>query len=417
LTNKEFVKYASCRFCKSNKITKVITLGKMPLAGGFLKNIADFKNEKKFPLDLFFCRECYLIQTSIAINPDKLFKKYFYFSSKIQTLIDHFQKTALKINKSLKNGSFVVEIGCNDGEFIKALQKNGYRALGIDPASNIVKPLIKTGAPIINDYFSENLAKKIVKKHGQADAIYSFHTLAHIPDMLDIIKGIKLLLKSEGYLAFEVHYIGDLLKGLQYDMIYHEHLHYYSLLSLKNLFKQFNMEIFKIEKNKVRAGSITYLVQNINTKRIRINSSVLELEKEERRQKLNTIIPYLNFNSKIQKSKNDLITLVKKLKKKNLKIAGYGASGRGTIMTNYCNLSPKFIDFVVDDSSAKENHFMPGTHNLILNPIELLKQKVDYAIVFAWPFITEIRKRNIQFIKNGGKLIIPLPKITITNEK
>lgn len=402
-------KYNSCRFCMSSNLLKVINLGKMPLAGGFIKNRGGFTREKKYPLALNFCKDCYLLQTSISINPDILFKKYFYFSSTINTLTEHFNAVAKELKKILKKESFVVEIGSNDGGFIKALRKEGYKALGVDPASNIVKPLIKEGLPIINNYFSVKVAKKIIMKYGNCDVIYSFHTLAHIPDMRDVISGIKLLLKPQGYLAFEVHYLGNLIDEMQYDMIYHEHLHYYSLLTLEKFFSQYDMEVFHVERNNQRAGSITYFVQNKGNRKIK--SSVRNLKKKELKMGLNKQITYLKFNTKITKTKNDLLKLLNKLNKE--KIAGYGASGRGTVVSNFIGLGIKKMRFVVDDSIAKQGNFMPGTHNPIYSPKKLLSEGISYAIVFAWPFIDEVLKRNKTYIKNGGRFIVPLPKVKI----
>ncbi len=411
--SKDFTKFTKCRFCNSDKLIKVINLGKMPLAGGFIKKKTDFKKEKKYPLELIFCKDCYLLQTGISINPDILFKKYFYFSSSIKTLVEHFNKTAQKISKNLKKGSFIVEIGCNDGEFIKALQKNKFNALGIDPAANIVKPLIKKGMPIINSYFNQSVANKIAKLYGNADAIYSFHSLAHIPDMHEVVKGIKLLLKPEGYLAFEVHYLGNLLRETQYDMIYHEHLHYYSLITLKKFFSQYEMEIYDIERNNLRSGSITYFVQDINTGKKRVSRRVKSLEKNELKEKLNTPIPYLRFYKKIKNTKKDLLHLLNKLNKDNKTITGYGASGRGAVIINYCGLDMKLLKFIVDDAPAKQGCFMPGTHNPIHSPQELINQNSDYSVVFAWPFIEEVKKRNQDYLRNGGKFILPLPKVKV----
>ena len=411
--SKNFIKFTKCRFCNSGKLIKVIDLGLMPLAGGFIKKKTDFKKEKKYPLDLFFCKNCYLLQTGISINPDILFKEYFYFSSSIKTLVDHFNKTAQKISNDLREGSSIVEIGCNDGEFIKALQKSKFKACGVDPATNIVKPLIKKGMPIINSYFNQSVAKKISKKYGKADAIYSFHSLAHIPDMHEVVKGIKILLKPEGYLAFEVHYLGNLLEGLQYDMIYHEHLHYYSLITLKKFFGQYNMEIYDIERNNLRSGSITYFVQDINTGKKKMSRRVKSLEKNELKEKLNTPIPYLKFYKKIKNTKKDLLHLLNKLNKDNKTITGYGASGRGTVILNYCGLDAKLLKFVVDDAPAKHGCFMPGTHNPIFSSQELVNQNSDYSVVFAWPFIEEVKKRNKTFMKNGGKFILPVTKVKV----
>lgn len=406
----EYKKHKKCRFCDSVNITAVVDLGKMPLAGGFLKDKKDFSKEKKYPLVLNFCKDCYLLQTSISINPDTLFKNYFYFSSAIKTLVEHFNNIALKLPKRLKKGSFIVEIGSNDGGFIKALLANGYKALGVDPARNVVRPLIKAGLPAVNAYFSEKVAKSIVGKYGKADAIYSFHSLAHIPDMNEIAKGIKVLLKPEGYLSFEVHYLGNLLNEMQYDMIYHEHLHYYSLLTLVNFFKKFDMEIFDVEAVNQRAGSMNYYIQNKGGGR-KISQRVKKMAEEEKKMKLNKEITYKKFNIRVQKTKKDLLKTLDYLIKKDQIIVGYGASGRGTVVCNYCGLDSKYLKFVVDDAPAKQGKFMPGTHNPILSPAELLDNGVKYSVVFAWPFINEVNKRNADFKKKGGKFIVPLPKV------
>lgn len=412
--NSSYKTFKTCRFCNSKEVIKVIDLGKMPLAGGFIKNKKDLKKEKKYPISLNFCKKCYLLQTSVAINPDILFRSnYFYHSSAIKTLVEHFQQTAFNLKKTLKKNSKVLEIGCNDGAFVEALEKNGYTAIGVDPATNIVNPLIKAGKPIINAYFSEKVAKKILKKYGNIDAIYSFHALAHITDMHDVLRGIKLLLKPEGFLAFEVHYLGNLLEGMQYDMIYHEHLHYYSLISLQNFFKQYDMEIFDYERSEVRAGSILFYVQNSSGER-KVSPSVKKLQNQELKLKLDKPAPYLSFDKKIKHTRKELLGLLNELKTKKITIAGYGASGRGTVILNYCGLNSKFIDFIVDDAPAKHNCYMPGTHNPIYSPSKLTEEDIKYAVVFAWPFIKEVKNRNKLYLDNKGKFILPLPRVKIT---
>lgn len=410
----EYKVYKSCRFCFSKKVLTVVDLGVMPLAGGFLTKKSQFKKEKKYPISLLFCKNCYLLQTSISVNPDILFKKdYFYHSSAIKTLVDHFEKTAKQIKRHLRKGSFVMEIGCNDGSFIRAVEKNGFKAVGVDPADNIVKPIIREGLPVVDDYFTEEVAKKILRINGKADAIYSFHTLAHIVDMHDVMRGIKLLLKSEGYLAFEVHYLGTLLRDMQYDMIYHEHLHYYSFLTIEKLLDQYDMEVYNVQRNEVRAGSIFYFVQNKKTGKRKISKKVGNLRKQEIKQKLNTKVPYLEFHKKIQNTKKDLLSILNKLKKKKVQITGYGASGRATVILNYCGLNTNFLEFIVDDASSKQNCFMPGTHNPIYSPSKLFNAKIKYSVVFAWPFINEVKKRNKKYTKSGGKFILPLPKVKL----
>jgi SAM-dependent methyltransferase len=311
---------------------------------------------------------------------------------------------------------FIVEIGCNDGSFIQSLLKHGYKTLGIDPAQNITQPLVKQGLPIINDYFSERLAKKIVKKYGHADAVYSFHTLAHIEDMNDVIRGVKTLLKRRGFLTFEVHYLGDLIRGTQYDMMYHEHQFYYSLMALKNFFAMHDMEIFDVKPVPIRGGSMMYFVQNKQFGKRKISKNIDVLLTKEKKQGLDKVKTYTAFFRYIYNTKRKLLKLLNEIKAKKQTIAGYGASGRGTTLMNYCNLTKHLIDYVIDDATAKHGAYTPGTHHEIYSSAVLnSSNRPDYVVLFAWPFIEEIKKRHVRYLEKCGKFIVPLPKVRIVS--
>lgn len=413
----EYRSYDICRFCSSKLLFPVINLGNVPLAGGFIKSQNALNQEKFYPLVISFCKNCFLLQSINVIHVDTLFKNYFYHSSAINTLIDHFKTTAkeLLINTPKKD-TFVVEIGCNDGTFINAVLNNNAQALGVDPATNIVKPLIKKGMPIINDYFTELLATKIKKKYGQADIIFSSNTLAHIEDMHDVVKGIKTLLKPNGSLVFEIHYLGNVLGELQYDMIYHEHQYYYSLMTLKKLFAHYEMDIYDVKLIPIHAGSLRLYVQNKKGGKHEISKNVQTLIKKEKQQKFDKLTTYLSYAKKIEKTKNELLKLLETLKKNKKTIAGYGASGRGTIIMNYCGLTNDFLEYVIDDAPAKQGAYTPGT-NLPIVPSNILrsKDKPDFVILFAWSFFEEIKKRNKKYLEKGGKFIVPLPKVHISS--
>lgn len=413
----EYRNYDKCRFCQHD-IFPAINLGNVPLAGGFIKKIDDesIANEKFYPLELFFCPQCYLLQTNNVIDKETLFKDYYYHSSAIKTLVKHFESNVNSLVGLLPdtNKKFIIEIGCNDGELISILLKKGFRALGVDPASNIVKPLIKKGLPIINDYFSESLASRIVRQHGKADTIISFHTLAHIEDMHDVIRGIKILLKDDGFLAFEVHYLGNLIREFQYDMIYHEHQFYYSLHSIINLFKMHGMEIFDAQMTPIRSGSIMFFAQKSKTGKRKLSKNIKKIISMEKKIDLNKIQTFLRFSKKIERTKKDLVKLLTSIKKNKKTIAGYGASGRGTVIMNYCGIGKNFLDYVIDDAPIKQGAYTPGNHlKIVPSTILNTTKKPDYIVLFAWPFWKEIKKRNLRYIKNGGKFIVPLPQVKI----
>ncbi len=409
----EYRYYNYCRFCLNATLTKVINLGYVPLAGGFLKK--DFRNEKFYPLELALCENCLLLQSVVAIDKKTLFKKYFYFSSAIKTLSNYFEVISEGIKNNFTNpkDKFIVEIGSNDGILLEKLSKSGFKTLGVDPATNVVKS-VKKNVNIINDFFTEKLSKKISKKYGKADVIVSFNTLAHIEDMHDVIKGIKHLLKKDGFLEFGVHYLGNLIKEKQYDMIYHEHQYYYSLLALINFLEIYDMEIFDVKRIRMHAGSIIFFVQNKKYGTRKIAENVMQLKNKEIEQGLDKIKTYSNFMKSIEKSKTDLIKIIKKLRKEKKRIVGYGASGRGTTIMNYAGLTSELLDCVIDDAPGKQGAYTPGNH-LKIYPSNILykKNKPDYVLLFAWSFFEEIENKHKEFINKGGKFIIPLPKVRI----
>lgn len=411
----EYSHYDICRFCYSDKLAAFINLRHVPLAGGFLKNQKSFAKEKFYPLVLSFCQNCFLVQSNNVINQNLLFKDYFYHSSTIKTLVAHFEKTVKEFSKQAGNTNekLIVEIGCNDGAFIREALRHGFKALGVDPAGNIVNPLIKEGLPVINEYFTSKTARKILKKHGKADIIYSSNTLAHIEDMHDVFRGIKNLLKKEGMLVFENHYLGNLIKEMQYDMIYHEHQYYYSLCAIVNFLKQHDMEVFSAKFIPVHAGSIRVYIQNKNGTR-KIENTVLKIIKKEQEDSLTSKRAFSNFGKNILKTRRDLIKLLCKIKKQGKKIAGYGASGRGTIIMNYCGIDNKYMDYVIDDAPAKQGAYTPGTHlQIVSSKILNSKNRPDYVVLFAWSFSEEIKGKNKKYLENGGKFIVPLPKVKI----
>ncbi len=410
--------YDICRFCFRELQSPVIDLGYVPLAGGLMQSKKNFGNEMFYPLEVAFCENCFLVQSVNVINKDILFKNYFYYSSAIKTLSTHFTYVAEEMYVQLKKmpHPFVVEIGCNDATLIRQLTEKGIQSIGIDPAANIVNPLIKKKLSIINNYFTEQVAKNVAKQYSRADIICGFNVLAHIEDMHDVLKGIKILLKDDGFLLFETHYLGSLLKEIQYDMIYHEHQYYYSLTALQKFFDMYDMEIFDIRPIRIHGGSMRYYVQNRKPGQRPISRSVKECLVKEKQLKLYERATYLSYAKKVSKTRTDLLRLLDILKKQNKTIAGYGASGRGTIIMNYCNLNKKYLDYIIDDAPAKQGAYTPGNHLPIRSSTILQsKNKPDYILLFAWPFLREIKEKNKEYLKNGGKFILPLPKVEIIN--
>lgn len=415
----EYRHYDYCRFCGSSKIASVINLGYMPLAGGFIlsENAAtEIKKEKLFPLNIHFCRACYLLHVVDVIDKKKLFTHYFYESSAITTLVQHFQEIATTIRQETNNDNpFVVEVGANDGAFVRAVQDQKIKVVGVDPARNIVSKAQQAGLPIELGYFAPQIARSLVKKYGQADAIYSFNTLAHIEDMHAVAEAVKILLSPTGYLTFEIHYLGSVVDELQYDMIYHEHQYYYSLLTLQKFFDLHDMEVWRARIVPTHAGSLQVSVQKKSAGQRPIDVSVYELIKQEKKKKYDNFTTFKKLGAKIEDTKKKLLETLTRFKKQGKKIAGYGASGRGTIISNYCDLSQQYLDYVIDDAPAKIGVITPGVHQKVYSSKILeSKDRPDYVVLFAWSFLNEIRARNKNYLSSGGKFILPLPEVKVT---
>lgn len=415
----KFIHRTNCRFCESKNLVKILDFGNVPLAGGFLKE-EDFSNEKFYPLELNFCKDCYLIQVSNVVPAEVLFKNYFYFSSAIKTLVDHLADFANETNGRFLKGRkapSVFEIGCNDGVMLKPFAKLGVKAVGIDPATNVVNSIDAKDITVINDYFCEDVSKKILVQHGRFDAIVSSYSFAHIDDMISVIKGVKTLLKDDGVFIFEVYYLGTLIEEMQYDMIYHEHMSYYSLKSLEKFLGKYDMEIFDVKFTPgVRSGAVRFYAHNTGNKEP-VSNTVKDMMHTEHLRGYDKVETFLGYANKVNKTRVQLMELLNRLKKEKKTIIGYGASGRGTTIMNYCGIDMKFLDYVVDDAPAKHGFFTPGTH-VPIKPWDFTKEGKfpEYSLLFAWSFVNEVKKRRADYLKQGGKFIVPLPEVSIVSQ-
>lgn len=407
----EFVRHTRCRFCRGSRLVKFLDFGEVPLAGAFLRP-QDAAAEKFYPLALHFCSDCTLVQVTDAVPVQTLFSNYFYFSSAIGSLVEHFTELAREVAQCFAppGRSLAVEIGCNDGVLLKPLRALGVNALGVDPAVNVVRASGLPPSVIINDCFTQRIARQIRAEHGRADAILSSFSFAHIDDMHQVMNGVRDLLKDDGVFIFEVYYLGIMLDEMQYDMIYHEHMSYYSLLSLSNFFERFGMEIFDVRRSPLRAGTMRFYARVKGGGDKPISPAVGQLLDYERGRRLQCADTYLGFGAKVAHTRRELLGLLDRLKSENRSIIGYGASGRATTIMTYCGIDRRYLDYVVDDAPAKHGFCTPGTHVPIRPWSAAQATPPDYALLFAWSFADEVRKRRMDYLQAGGRFIIPLPE-------
>lgn len=392
---------SECRFCQSKNIYKFLDFGFMPHAGDFL-NKFEIGKEKYYPLRIFYCKKCYLVQVLDIPDPKDLFTNYKYAST--YSLKNYFEKYAIKLSKLFKRNDFIIEIGCNDGVLLKPLKELGARVLGIDPAI-----LIKDKKVLVeNKFFNEKTSKFILKKYGKADVILASNVMAHIDDMTGVLKGIKNILKPSGVFIFEVHYLPSLINNMQYDFFYNEHLSYYTLTTLKRFFQKFGLTLTKVENTKVHGGSIRVYVK-IDNVECKINNSVQKMLDYEKSNGFLKLEKYKNFAREVEKSKISLLNKIIKLKSNNNKLVGYGASGRANTILNYCGITSNMINYIVDESPLRAGKYTPGVYIPIKN-LDYFKndKNIRNVILFAGAYKKQIIDKNKEFIKRGGRFISPM---------
>ena len=404
-----------CSFCDSRDTTEIIDFGDVALAGGFLKP-EQFDTELKYPLRVHFCNDCYAVQVIDKINPQVLFDDYFYFSSSIVTLREHFKEYAIEVTSRFlePESSTVLEFGCNDGILLKPLaDQNVHTVIGVDPASNVVSKIDDARIDVINDFFNEPTAKRVVEEFGKVHMVMANNVYAHISDIQGITRAVAEVLDDDGVFVFEVHYLGKVINDMQYDMIYHEHLYYYSLLSAIKHFERYEMTVFDIKPVPIHGGSMRfYVCKNAGKHASSISFEVTALREEETRLGFHRKETYKDFASAVAQQKMELLAMLDKLKHQGFSIAGYGASGRANTMIQYCGIDQSHLDYMIDDAPAKTGYYTPGSHFLI-HPSTVLYEASppDYLLIFAWSFYDEIAQRNVKYLDDGGKMIVPLPVV------
>jgi len=393
-----------CAVCDNTELKSIMEYGMVPLAGDFPSK-TELLNDRKFNLNVEFCDKCSLLQTDSVIDADILFKDYRYMSS--IGLSGHFKSVAEMIKEKF-NPKKVLEIGSNDGVLLKPLQDLGIDCVGVEPAINISQVAKDKGCNVINDYFNEEAVEKY-NLDSKFDLAVSNNCFAHIDDIKSIVKGVKKSLKPNGKFMVEVHYVKNLIEQLQYDNIYHEHLYYYSLNALNNLFSQFDMTIIGFEEIPIHAGSIRVIVEN---DKIDCPLNVSKRLKEEEKWGLTSIDWLEDFGDKVRNHISTIKNTLTELKSKGHKICGYGASGRANMICNLAEITPDIVEYIVDESPERAGRFIAGTHVPIVDKSHLDgdEEKPTYIIIFAWNF----SKMIIEKLKgNGYKYIIAFPTMNI----
>ena len=404
----------ACRSCAANGLETVLSLGRMPLANALLTQDQLGEPEETYPLELAFCPRCTLAQITETVPPEKLFRNYLYFSSFSDTVLCHSAALVERIIRDRRLGAShqVVEIASNDGYLLQFYRRAGIPVLGIEPARNIAQVARGKGIRTLEEFFSRDVAARLRAQGERADVIHANNVLAHVADLNGFVAGLTELLTPGGVAVLEMPYVADMVAGVEFDTIYHEHLCYFSLTALVKLFERHGLTIHHVERLPIHGGSLRVFAGHTE-EQATAQPSVMTLLDREQNDGVTRAEFFRDFGARVLALREELVGLLARLKSQGSRIAAYGASAKGSTLLNFFGIGRETLDFVVDRSTAKQGRFTPGTHLPILPPEQLLKAQPGYVLLLTWNFAEEIFEQQAEFRRRGGKFIIPIPKVRV----
>ncbi|MCW4116994.1 class I SAM-dependent methyltransferase [Aurantimonas sp. MSK8Z-1] len=404
-----------CRSCGSAGLEPVLDLGRVPLANSLLSaEEVEAGDEERFPLALFFCPACSLVQIGETVIPDRLFKHYLYASSFSDTMVRHARTLVERLveERRLSEESLVVEIASNDGYLLQFYKAAAVPVQGIEPAENIAKIAERDkGIPTIVEFFGSELAGRLAAEGRQADVIHAHNVFAHVPRPADFVEGLRRLLKPNGVVVIEAPYVGELIEKLEFDTIYHEHFSYFGLSAIRHLAERHGLQIVDVELVPIHGGSLRVFLAHQGA--VEPSERVAALLAKEAESGMTGLDYYRAFSSRVADLQRALLELLRQLKAEGGRLAAYGASAKGSTLMNAFGIDAELLDFVVDRSTLKQGLFTPGNHLPILPPEALLEQQPSHVLLLTWNFAEEILHQQEAYRAAGGRFIVPLPRVEI----
>ncbi|MGB8321756.1 MAG: class I SAM-dependent methyltransferase [Candidatus Acidiferrum sp.] len=405
-----------CRFCGAALRSTFVDLGMSPLCETY-PAAKDFKSgEVYYPLHVYTCEKCFLVQLEEFEKAENIFSDYAYFSSYSDSWLKHCENYCGKMidRFTLNANSFVVEVASNDGYLLQYFVKRNVPVLGIEPAANVAKVAVEKGVPSLVRFFGTQLAKELVAERGPVDLALGNNVLAQVPDLNDFVEGLKTLLKPAGVLTLEFPHLLRLIEWNEFDTIYHEHFSYFSLLTTIRILEAHGMRVFDVDELSTHGGSLRVYATRAEKTTHQLQPNVAKVLNDEKNAGLDSLEGYERFAAQVKETKFALVEFLVSAAKQGKKVAGYGAPGKSATLLHYCGIGRDLIEYTVDRSPYKQGRFLPGTHIPIFHPDRIRETKPDYIVILPWNLRDEIISQ-LQYIREwGGRFVVPIPKVTVS---
>lgn len=406
---------ARCRFCDAPLHHTFVDLGMSPLCESYVSQAQINQMEPFYPLHVYVCDQCFLVQLEAYVRPEDIFTEYAYFSSYAVSWLQHAKRYVAQITDrlGLDERSQVVELASNDGYLLQYFLDKKVPVLGVEPAANVAKVAVEKGIPTRVEFFGRESSRRMVAEGLRADLIIGNNVLAQVPDLNDFVGGIKLLLKPQGVVTIEFPHLMCLVESNQFDTIYHEHFSYFSFTTAQAIFAAHGMTLFDVEELPTHGGSLRIYARHSDDASKPVTGRAVELHQRETTAGITTLAYYQAFDEQVKETKRKLLDTLICLRREGKSVAGYGAPGKGNTLLNYCGIRTDFLEYTVDRNPYKQGKYLPGTHIPIFHPDKIRETRPDYVVILPWNFKDEIMEQIAYIREWGGRFLIPIPAAEI----
>jgi 2-polyprenyl-3-methyl-5-hydroxy-6-metoxy-1,4-benzoquinol methylase len=407
--------HLGCRFCKAPLRYTFVDLGMSPLCESYVSGEQLNQMEPFYPLHVYVCGECFLVQLQAYVSAEHIFDEYAYFSSYSDSWVEHARVYTERMLERFQFGlrHQIVELASNDGYLLQHFVAKGIPALGVEPAANVAGVAVRKGVPTLVKFFGEETACELAGEGRQADLLIGNNVLAQVPDLNDFVRGMKVLLKPQGVITLEFPHLMRLMAENQFDTIYHEHFSYFSFTTAAKILAAHSLAIFDVEELPTHGGSLRVYARHAEDGSKPTGERVGDMFSREANAGFEALDCYASFGAQVRETKRKLLAFLIKAKREGMSIAGYGAPGKGNTLLNYCGIRSDFLDYTVDRSPHKQGKFLPGTHIPILSVDKIKETKPDYLLILPWNLKTEIMEQVAYIRAWGGRFVVPIPEVTV----